>query len=451
MNDTITAISTALGVGAIAIIRVSGEAAIPIVSSIFEGKDLNKVSSHTIHYGYILEKDQRIDEVLVSVMKAPKTYTREDMVEINCHGSIASTKKILEILLIHGCRLANPGEFTRRAFLNGRIDLLQAQGVKDMLEAPTEEARVIALSAITGNVSNRLRQIRNPIADVLAQINVKIDYPEYEDIEEYTTEQLSPFIDQLEQQLVCLHKESENGQKIKEGIKTAIIGKPNVGKSSLLNLLLEEEKAIVTDIEGTTRDIVEGTIYVEGVSFTLIDTAGIRNTTDKIEQIGVDKSMKQMEVADFLIFVLNQNEVLSQEEQLLLEKALSKPLLIILNKNDLPCRIQKELLPEVPTISVSSLKEESIGLIKSEMKKMFELEQLSQQSPTYLTNAASLATLQKCISILSEIKKAIQQNVPIDMLEIDLRTIWDELGKMIGESYEEELLDHLFANFCIGK
>jgi len=305
MNDTIAAISTTTGSGAISIIRVSGDKAIEIVNKIFKEKDLTKVDSHTIHYGHIEYNNKIEDEVLVTIMRAPKTFTTEDVVEINCHGSIIVTKKILEILLILGCRMAEPGEFTKRAFLNGRIDLIEAEGVMDLINSKSESEKKLALNQIEGKVSNLIKDLRQKILEVLAQIEVKIDYPEYEDIEEVTYNDLKTNIEEVEKEIIRIIKESENGKIIKQGIKTAIVGRPNVGKSSLLNQLLQEEKAIVTDVAGTTRDIVEGTIIINGVILELIDTAGIRKTDDIVESIGVNKSLETIEKADLVLLVLN--------------------------------------------------------------------------------------------------------------------------------------------------
>ena len=330
MNDTICAIATSSGIGAIAIIRVSGEESIEIVNKIFKGKDLTKVSSHTINYGHIIDEQENIvDEVLVSIMKSPKTFTTEDIVEINTHGGIAPTNKVLELLLENGCRLAEPGEFTKRAFLNGRIDILEAEAVMDMIDAKTEVQRKMAINQISGKVSNLINDLRDDMVQIISNINVNIDYPEYDDVDILTTEILIPKITNLKEQIIKIIKESNNGKIIKEGIKTSIIGRPNVGKSSLLNALIEEEKAIVTDIAGTTRDIVEGQIKINGVILNIIDTAGIRETDDKIEALGVEKSLKIMEEADLILFMLNNNEELTKDIEMLLDKLNNKKYIII--------------------------------------------------------------------------------------------------------------------------
>ena len=295
MEDTIAAISTSSGVGAISIIRVSGKESINIVNKIFNGKNLTTVNTHTINYGHIIDNDKIIDEVLVSVMKEPKTFTKENIVEINCHGGYATTKKILELLLLNGCRLAEPGEFTKRAFLNGRIDLLEAEAVMDIINSKTEKSLSLAINQLSGNTSNLINKIKEKELKILSNIEVNIDYPEYEDIEVLTNEKILPKLEEIQEEMKKIIKNSEEGQLIKEGINTAIIGRPNVGKSSLLNLLLEEDKAIVTDIEGTTRDIVEGKIILNGIILNILDTAGIRKTDNKVEEIGVKKSIELIE------------------------------------------------------------------------------------------------------------------------------------------------------------
>ena len=339
MEDTIAAISTALGVGAISIIRVSGNDSIKIVNEIFKGKDLTKQNTHTIHYGYIVDNEKIIDEVLVSIMKSPKTFTKEDIVEINCHGGIATTNKVLELVLNKGARLAEPGEFTKRAFLNGRIDLIEADGIMNLISSKTDKARQLSINQLSGKVSNNIAYLREELIKIISNIEVNIDYPEYEDIEVLSNEKILPSIQLLKQKLTTIIKESEDGKLINEGINVGIIGRPNVGKSSLLNSLLEENKAIVTDIEGTTRDIVEGTITLNGVVLNIIDTAGIRKTDNIVEQIGVEKSYEIIDKSDLIIFVLNNNEELTQEDLELYQKIQNKEHIIVLNKIDLEQKI----------------------------------------------------------------------------------------------------------------
>ena len=331
MNDTIAAISTALGTGAISIIRVSGDDSINVVNKIFKGKDLTKVMSHTINYGYIAYNNEIIDEVLVSIMKSPKTFTKEDIVEINCHGGIATTNKVLELLLTNGARLAEPGEFTKRAFLNGRIDLINAEGVMDLINSKTEKNRQISINKLNGKASNLIKELREKLIKIISNIEVNIDYPEYEDIEVLTNEKILPKVMTFKNDLEKIIKDSEDGKIINEGINVGIIGKPNVGKSSLLNALLEEEKAIVTDIEGTTRDIVEGKINLGGIILNIIDTAGIRETDNLVEKIGVEKSMEIIDKVDLIIFVLNNNEFISEEELKILDKIKDKNCIILIN------------------------------------------------------------------------------------------------------------------------
>lgn len=449
MNDTIAAISTTTGAGAISIIRVSGDKSIEIVNKIFNEKDLTEVESHTIHYGHIVYKDEIQDEVLVTIMKSPKTFTTEDIVEINCHGSIIVTKKILEILLILGCRLAEPGEFTKRAFLNGRIDLIEAEGVMDLINSKSEAEKKLALNQISGKVSNLITNLRQKILEVLAQIEVKIDYPEYEDIEEVTYNDLNKNIEEVETEIKRIIKESENGKVLKEGIKTAIVGRPNVGKSSLLNRLLEEEKAIVTNVEGTTRDTVEGTIILSGIKLNLIDTAGIRKTEDIVESIGVNKSLETIEKADLILLVLNSNEKLTEYDKEILEKIKNKKHIIIINKIDLEEKIEK--LEDKNIIKISTLTEQGIEELKQKIIEMYNLEEIESKDATYLTNARGLALLKQAEEKISEIKSGIDSKQPIDMIEIDIKQMWELLGEITGETYQDELINQLFSQFCLGK
>ena len=454
MNDTICAISTSQGVGAIAIIRVSGEEAISIANKIFKGKDLTTVDSHTINYGYIIDKNNKvIDEVLVSVMRSPKTFTTEDTVEINTHGGVASTNKVLELLLTNGCRLAEPGEFTKRAFLNGRIDLLEAEAVMDLINAKTNTQRELATNQITGKVSDLINKLRDDMIQIISNINVNIDYPEYDDVDIITNELLIPKITNIKNQINKIIKESQNGKIIKEGIKTCIIGRPNVGKSSLLNQLLEEEKAIVTDIAGTTRDIVEGQISLNGILLNIIDTAGIRQTEDIIEALGVEKSLKMMEESDLILFVLNNNEKITEDIKTLLNKLENKNYIIIINKTDLPKKLNIEELPvdKCQIVNMSIKNKTGIEELKQKIIEMFNISQIETTDPTYLSNSRSISILESCLESIKEVEKGLGNNVPIDMIELDIKAIWEKLGTINGTTYEEELLDEMFSRFCLGK
>ena len=449
MEDTIAAISTAQGVGAISIIRVSGAFAIKIVSKIFSNKKFYDAPSHTIHYGYIMDGEEKIDEVLVTIMRAPKTFTKEDIVEINAHGGIMTTDKILELLLVNGCRLAEPGEFTKRAFLNGRIDLTEAEGVMDLINSKTDISRKIALNQVGGKVSNMISKLRDELARIIANIEVNIDYPEYEDIEEMTIDKINSNLSELESKIDKILKESKKGEVLTNGIKTAIVGKPNVGKSSLLNRLIGEDKAIVTDIKGTTRDSVEATLRIDNLILNLIDTAGIRKTDDVVESIGVDKSLKLIDVSDLILFVVNYNEKLSGDDLVILDKLKGKNYITIVNKTDLEKKIDDEKLSNV--VYVSALNDDNIDEIGNKIKKLFNLEKIETTDLTYLTSARSGAILRKVLESVKAVRKGIEDNYPIDMVEIDLKDIWNLLGEIIGESYDEELLDQLFSRFCVGK
>lgn len=448
MEDTIVAISTSVGEGAISIIRLSGHDALNIASKVFT-KDLTKVDSHTIHYGFITSNNEKIDEVLVSVMKAPKTFTREDIVEINCHGGIATTNKVLEVLLENGARLAEPGEFTKRAFLNGRIDLLEAEATMDLISSKAESARKISINTLTGETSNLIKNLRSELVKIISNIEVNIDYPEYEDIEVLTNESILPDIKKFKEKLEEIIKKSEDSKVIKEGIRVGIIGRPNVGKSSLLNSLLEEEKAIVTDVPGTTRDIVEGSLIVSGIPLNIIDTAGIRKTEDTVEKIGVEKSLKIIDTSDLLIYILNNNEEITEEEKEILEKTKNKKRIIVVNKIDLKTKLNKKLLDNYIEISVK----ENIGIdkIKDEIKRLFNIGEISTNDMTYLSNARSIALLKKSLNNINDAINEINNNNPIDIVELSLKESWNNLGEVIGETYTDELLDELFSRFCLGK
>ena len=446
MEDTIVAVSTAMANGAISIIRLSGEDSINIVNSIFKGKDLTKVESHTINYGHIYYDNEIIDEVLITIMKAPKTYTTEDIVEINTHGSIAVINKVMEILLIKGCRLAEPGEFTKRAFLNGRIDLTKSEGVIDLINSETEITRKMAINQISGKVSNLIVNLRDKIVGLIANIEVNIDYPEYEDIEVVTVNKIEKEVKEMLIDLKQILKLSEDGKVLKEGIKTVIIGKPNVGKSSLLNALLEEDKAIVTDVKGTTRDIVEGSILVGGVKLNLIDTAGVRESNDVVEKIGIEKSLNLIEEAQLILLVLDASEELSEEDKFILEKTKDKKRIVILNKTDLSK--VNEYNDEV--ISISAKNNIGIEKIKEKIKELFNVSDILNTNSTYFTNARQISLLKLAIEALYSVESAIKEGLEVDMIEIDLKLAWEKLGDIIGANYTEELVDNLFSRFCLG-
>ncbi len=450
MNDTIAAISTALGVGAISIIRVSGPESIYIVNKIFKGKDLTKVNSHTINYGHIIDNNEIIDEVLVSVMKSPRTFTAEDVVEINSHGGISTTNKVLELLLTNGARLAEPGEFTKRAFLNGRIDLIEADGIMNLISSKTEKTRKLSINQLNGTVSNNIKDLRSKLVAIISNIEVNIDYPEYEDIEVMTNDKIYPDLLSFKNELKQIIKKSEEGKLINEGIKLGIIGRPNVGKSSLLNNLLEEEKAIVTDIEGTTRDIVEGTINLNGIILNIIDTAGIRETDNIVEKIGVEKSKNIINECDLVILILNYNEELTKEDLELLDKIKNKKHIILVNKTDLDKKIDLEKL-DSNYLKISVKDNMGIEELKQEIINLFNLGELETDDLTYLTDARSIALLKKSLDYINESIQSIDNDEPIDIIEFHIKDAWETLGEIIGETYKEELLDELFSRFCLGK
>ena len=449
-EDTIAAIATKLGVGAISIIRVSGKDAIPLVNKIFSGKDLEKVDTHTINYGYIKKENEKIDEVLVSVMKAPKTFTREDVVEINCHGGINSTLAVFSLLQEIGIRVAEKGEFTKRAFLNGRIDLTEAEAIMDLIESKSDNQRKLAMNSLEGKLKNYIHSFREPLKKLIANIEVNIDYPEYYDIEEVTKKDIEKEVEKLIPKLQKTIEESKSHQIVKSGIKTVIVGRPNVGKSSILNTLINQEKAIVTDIEGTTRDIVEGTVFINGVELSLIDTAGIRNTDNVVEKIGVEKSLELLEEADLVLAVFNINEELSKEDKELIAKLNKDKTIIVLNKDDLAHKINKSNFDFYHIASTNTNSLEGLDSLKNEIIKMFSLDML-EETDTFLANNRQLTCANKALETLLKIRENIKSDLPLELIEIDLQEVLNELGTITGEVYDEELLDTLFENFCVGK
>lgn len=447
MDDIIVGLSTALGVGAISIIRVSGSGSISMVNKIFKGENLENKASHTITYGHIVYQDEIIDEVLVTIMKSPKTYTTEDIVEINCHGGISTTNKIIEILLENGCRLAEAGEFTKRAFINGRIDLIESESVNDLINAKSDASRKLALNNIGGHLTKKITIIRDELVDIISNIEVNIDYPEYEDIEVITNKKILPKIEIIKEKINYLLKGAQNGKLIRNGINVALVGKPNVGKSSILNSLIDEEKAIVTDIAGTTRDIVEGNMVLNGVLINFIDTAGIRKTNDIVEQIGVNKSLELVKSADLIIVVLNNNEILTNEEQELIDSIDQKKRLIFVNKNDLETKLdikQNYVFGNTTTV-------DGLNNLKKAIVEKFELDKIMDKDLSLISNVRQIDLIKKSLEDIESAIKNIKNDVAIDIVEIDIKKAWEHLGEIIGANYNEELLDNLFSNFCLGK
>ena len=455
--DTIAAISTPPGEGAISIVRMSGEEAVSIAQKVFSGKDLTQAKSHTINYGHIVDPKthEEIDEVMVSLMLAPKTFTREDVVEINCHGGIVATNRILQLLLVNGARLAEPGEFTKRAFLHGRIDLTQAESVMDLIRAKTDRSMKIALNQLDGNLSHLIDSLRKDILDVLAQVEVNIDYPEYDDVEEMTTKLLKEKAIEIKQRIEQLLKTASQGKIMREGLASALVGRPNVGKSSLLNHLLHEDKAIVTDVAGTTRDVIEEYVNVSGVPLKLIDTAGIRETDDKVEKIGVERSKKAIEQSDLVLLVLNAAESLTKEDLELIRLTNDKKRIIILNKTDLEEKLDRKELAKIsenaPVYATSILKNEGVEALEEAISKLFFNGIENSQSTVMVTNARHIALLKKAQNSLDSVLEGISSGMPVDLVQIDMTEAWNLLGEITGESYEDELLDQLFSQFCLGK
>ncbi|RPK03613.1 hypothetical protein EH11_00013 [Bacillus subtilis] len=458
--DTIAAISTPMGEGAIAIVRLSGPEAIQIADKIYKGpkgKTLSSVESHTIHYGHIVDRpsDRVVEEVMVSVLKAPRTFTREDVIEINCHGGIVTVNQVLQLALREGARLAEPGEFTKRAFLNGRIDLSQAEAVMDLIRAKTDRAMNVAMNQMEGRLSALVRRLRSEILETLAHVEVNIDYPEYDDVEEMTHQILVEKATAVKKEIEALLITSEQGKILREGLSTVIIGRPNVGKSSLLNSLVHEAKAIVTDIPGTTRDVIEEYVNVRGVPLRLVDTAGIRETEDIVERIGVERSRQVLKEADLILLVLNYSEELSEEDVKLFEAVEGMDVIVILNKTDLEAKIDTERVRELangrPVVTTSLLKEEGINDLEEAIQSLFYTGAIESGDLTYVSNTRHISILQQAKRAIEDALSGIEQDVPIDMVQIDLTRCWELLGEIIGDSVHESLIDQLFSQFCLGK
>lgn len=456
-QDTIAAIATPPGEAGIAVIRISGPEAIAVADRVYQGKNrLKDVDSHTIHYGYIVDptSGERLDEVLVTVMKAPRTYTREDVVEVNCHGGLVVVKRVLQALLNHGARLAEPGEFTKRAFLNGRLDLSQAEAVMDLIRSKTDRARQIALRQVEGRLSKRIGELRQILIETLAHIEVTIDYPEH-DVEEVTQALLREKCKQVQAGIDELLKYAEEGKILREGVKTAIIGLPNVGKSSLLNALVRENRAIVTDIPGTTRDVIEEYVNIRGIPLHLIDTAGIRQTEDEVERIGVERSRQALAEADLILFVLNQAEPLRDDEVALLEQVKEMNVILVINKADLEPVLDidevRKRYPQLPLVHISVKEERGLDQLEEQIVEQVFSGQMDGDDLTYVSNSRHIALLHEARQALEDALKAIEAGWPVDMVQIDIQRAWERLGEIVGDTVSETLIDQLFAQFCLGK
>ncbi|MDV2684714.1 tRNA uridine-5-carboxymethylaminomethyl(34) synthesis GTPase MnmE [Alkalihalophilus lindianensis] len=453
--DTIAAISTALGEGAIGIVRLSGDEAVTIADKIYQGaKPLEEVASHTIVYGYIMDQDVRVEEAMVSIMRAPRTFTREDVVEINCHGGLVSVNKVLQLALKHGARLAEPGEFTKRAFLNGRIDLSQAEGVMDLIRAKTDKAMNVALGQVEGRLSKKISTLRQALLETVAHVEVNIDYPEY-DAEVMTHELLIEKASFVEREIDKLLGTANQGKILREGLSTVIIGRPNVGKSSLLNSLVHEEKAIVTDIAGTTRDVIEEYVNVRGVPLKLVDTAGIRETEDMVERIGVERSRQVLKEAELILLVLNHGEQLSKEDEALFEAVKHLNVIVIVNKTDVERKIDLERVKQLaegrPVVTTSLIKDEGVDELEAAIASLFFEGDLEGGDATYVSNSRHIALLEQAKSTIQDAMAATEMGVPIDLIQIDITRTWELLGEIIGDSVHESLIDQLFSQFCLGK
>lgn len=457
--DTIAAISTPPGEGGIGIVRISGDEAIEIADKLYSmgKKSLADQDTHTIHYGKVVnpKTGDIVDEVMVSVMRAPKTYTREDVVEINSHGGILVVNKVLQVVLNNGARLAEPGEFTKRAFLNGRIDLSQAEAVMDMIRAKTDRAMHVAVDQLDGQMARLIRDLRQKILDTLAQVEVNIDYPEYDDVEEMTSQLLEDKAREVKADIQKLLETAQQGKILREGLATAIIGRPNVGKSSLLNKLLRQDKAIVTDVAGTTRDVIEEYVNVKGVPLKLIDTAGIRETDDEVEKIGVDRSRQAIQQADLILLVFNQSEKLTAEDEALIEATEGQNRIILLNKTDLDQQLNVDKLSQLiandPIVSTSMMTQAGMDELQDKIAELFFSGQTGERDATYVSNTRHIALLEEAEDALSEVLNGIALDMPVDLVQIDMRRAWDLLGEITGDSVQDELITKLFSQFCLGK
>ncbi|MBW4084813.1 tRNA uridine-5-carboxymethylaminomethyl(34) synthesis GTPase MnmE [Paenibacillus sp. S150] len=457
LSDTIAAVSTALGEGGIAIIRVSGPQAIAQVAPLFRSKTpLSAVESHTVHYGHIISPGdgERMEEVLVTVMKGPRSFTTEDVVEISTHGGVISVRRVMDLLLQQDIRLAEPGEFTKRAFLGGRIDLSQAEAVIDLIRSKSDRAFAVALKQVSGSLSERIHTLRHTLIEMLAHIEVNIDYPEH-DVESLTAEFIKDKSNEVMEGISKLLKTANEGKILREGITTAIVGRPNVGKSSLLNALARDNKAIVTDIPGTTRDVIEEYVTINNIPLKLLDTAGIRETMDIVEKIGVERSKAAFSDADLILLVLNAADELHEDELALMEQIQGRQALVIMNKMDLPSRLDKDKLlshfSESSIVPMSVLEEEGLDRLEEAISELFFGGKLESGDLTYVSNVRHIALLKKAYKSLQDAYEAAELHIPIDMIQIDVRLAWEQLGEIIGDTAADSLLDQIFSQFCLGK
>lgn len=458
--DTIAAISTPMGEGAIAIVRLSGDEAFSIAERLFRsvgGKKISEEPSHTIHYGHIIDPktNEVAEEVMMSIMRGPKTFTKEDVVEINCHGGLVSVNRVLQLCLKNGARLAEPGEFTKRAFLNGRIDLSQAEAVMDLIRAKTDRAMNVALGQMEGRLSKLIKRLRQELIETLAQIEVNIDYPEYDDVEEMTHKMLREKASYVKKEIERLLQTSSQGKILREGLSTVIVGRPNVGKSSLLNSLVQENKAIVTDIPGTTRDVIEEYVNVRGVPLRLLDTAGIRETEDIVERIGVERSRQVLKEADLILLVLNYSDELTSEDENLFDVVKDMDVIVIVNKTDLPQKIDMDLVKELASnhklITTSLIEEKGIEELEEAIADLFFTGSIEAGDMTYVSNSRHIALLNQAYTAINDVLEGIELDTPVDILQIDLTRTWELLGEIIGESVQDSLINQLFSQFCLGK
>lgn len=450
MEDTIAAVATTIGESSINVIRISGKDSINVVNKIFS-KDISNVPSHTVHYGFIMEDKEKIDEVFLSVFRAPKSFTTEDIVEISVHGGSASVNKVMELVLSNGARLAEPGEFLKRAFLNGRIDLTQAEAVGDLINAQTESSRKMALKGVDKTIFSEINELKEKVLALIANIEVNIDYPEYEDAVVVTKEMINETNEFIREKVNKLLKNSKKGLLIKNGLKIVIVGKPNVGKSSILNSLLKENKAIVTDIKGTTRDIVEGTLMIDGVKLDILDTAGIRETNDVVEAIGVKRSVDAIDEADLVLFVIDSEDGFNKEDKEVLDKIKDKEILVVYNKNDKKENYKVDELSSYNSINISTFDSDMIEKLKDKISSIFDLKSIAESNYTYISNARQIALLNKSLSIVDEIENAVNNDLEVDMIEIDVKRLWETLGEITGEVGSDDLLNEIFSKFCLGK